>query len=287
MELARILAKKKPAATMVFVAVAGEEQGLYGAAFLAQTYKNSSTNVEGMFTNDIIGSSTGDKGQKDPYTVRLFCQGPPLTEAAAVASQRLTIGGENDSPARELGRFTVEVAANDATGMRIAMVYRLDRYLRGGDHSAFLQQGYTAARFTEPNENFAHQHQDVRVENGIQYGDLQEFVDHDYIARVARVNMAAMWSLANAPGKVSNVTVNTTALSNDSQFNWLPVNYAELAGYEIVWRPTDAPLWTHSLFVGNVTTVTLPLSKDNTIFGVRSVGKNGYKSPATFPFPGT
>ncbi|KAK5001903.1 hypothetical protein LTR39_006822, partial [Cryomyces antarcticus] len=143
---------------------------------------------------------------KDPYTIRLFAQGTPPngTESAARAATRLVIGGENDSPARELARYSNEVAANGATGMNVAIIYRLDRYLRGGDHSSFLSAGYAAIRFTEPNENFAHQHQDVRVENGTQYGDLAEFVDYDFTARVAKVNMATMWSLANAPGMVRN-----------------------------------------------------------------------------------
>ncbi|KAF2502497.1 putative zinc metalloprotease [Lophium mytilinum] len=286
MELCRVMASKKPKATIIFGAVAGEEQGLYGSAFLAQTLKNASTNVEGMLNNDIVGSSTGDRKQKDPFTIRVFAQGPPLTESTAKTAQRLTIGAENDSPARELARFSTEVAANNATGMDIAIVYRLDRYLRGGDHSSFLQQGYAAVRYTEPNENFAHQHQDVRIEDGVQFGDLPEFVDYEYVARVARVNLATMWSLANAPGIVQNVTVNSTLLSNDSQFSWLSSNDTSLHGYEIVWRPTTAPLWTHMVPVGKVNTVTLPLSKDNVLFGVRAVGSNGYKSPAVIPFPG-
>lgn len=286
MELARVMATRKPKATIIFAAVAGEEQGLLGAGNLAQTLKNSSANVEAMFTNDIIGSSTGDKGQKDPTTVRLFCQGPPPSEPSNVAQTRLTIGGENDSPARQLGRFVAEVAANDATGMNVALVYRLDRFLRGGDHTPFLQQGYAAARFTEPNEDFAHQHQDVRTEGGKVYGDLPEFVDYNYVKNVAKVNLATLWSLAGAPPKVQNVTVNTSVLSNDSILSWLAVKSADLAGYEVVWRATNAPLWTHVIPVGNVLTATIPLSKDNVIFGVRSVGKNGYKSPATYPFPG-
>jgi Zn-dependent M28 family amino/carboxypeptidase len=149
LELARILATKKPKSTIILGAVAGEEQGLYGSAFLAQTLKNASVNVEAMLNNDIVGSSTGDRGQKDPYTIRAFAQGPPLTESTTVAATRLQIGGENDSPARELARFSNEVAANDATGMNIAIIYRLDRFLRGGDHSSFLQAGYSAIRYTE------------------------------------------------------------------------------------------------------------------------------------------
>ncbi|KAL8903362.1 MAG: hypothetical protein Q9207_003972 [Kuettlingeria erythrocarpa] len=285
MELARIMATRRPAATIVFVAVAGEEQGLYGSNNLAQTYKNASVNVQGMFTNDIVGSSTADDGTKDPYTLRIFAQGSPTTESAARSSTRAQIGGENDSQARELARFVVGVAENSYTQMNISVIYRLDRFLRGGDHRPFLQAGYTACRFTEPNEDYAHQHQNVRVENGTQYGDLIEFVDFDYITRVAKVNAAALWSLANAPMSPQNVTVNTTLLSNDSQFTWLASNDTLTAGYEALWRPTDAPLWTHVVPLGNLNTATVDLSKDNVIFGIRAVGMNGYASPATFPFP--
>ncbi|KAL8834128.1 MAG: hypothetical protein Q9170_003902 [Blastenia crenularia] len=286
MELARIMATRRPAATIVFAVVAGEEQNLYGSRFLAQTYKNASVNVQGMFTNDIAGSSTADDGFKDPYTLRIFGQGSPTTESVARASTRATIGGENDSPARELARFVVGVAENNYTQMNIPVIYRLDRFLRGGDHRPFLEAGYAACRFTEPNEDFAHQHQDVRVEKGKQYGDLIEFVDFDYVARVGKVNAAALWSLANAPMAPQNVTLNATLLSNDSQFKWQASNDTLLAGYEVLWRPTDAPFWTHTVPVGKVNTATINLSKDNVIFGIRAVGKNGYASPATFPFPG-
>jgi Zn-dependent M28 family amino/carboxypeptidase len=287
LELARIMATLKPKATIVFAAVAGEEQNLYGSAFLAQTYKNNSVNVAGMFTNDIVGSSTAQDGTKDPYTIRLFAEGPPGTENETTAATRLSIGGENDSPARELGRFVHEVASNEYTGMNVSVVYRLDRYLRGGDHRSFLKAGYAAGRFTEPAEDYRHQHQDVRLVNGVQYGDLPEFCDFDFISRVGKVNGAALWSLANAPGEPTDVFVNTTALSNDSQFVWGPPVSAGavVAGYEVVWRATDAPFWTHYVPVGNVLTATLKLSKDNVVFGIRSVSADGYKSPAVFPFP--
>jgi hypothetical protein len=173
--------------------------------------------------------------------------------------------------------------------MNIAIIYRLDRFLRGGDHTPFLQAGYPAVRFTEPNENFAHQHQDVRVENGTQYGDLIEFVDFEYTARVAKVNLATLWSLSEAPGMVRNVTVDTTALDNLTRLKWAVDPEAEekgLVGYEVVWRATTAPLWTHVVDVGMTGSVTLDLSKDNVIFGVRAVGQKGYRSPATYPFPG-
>ena len=163
---------------------------------------------------------------------------------------------------------------------------RLDRFLRGGDHTPFLQAGYPAVRYTEPNENFNHQHQNVRTENGTVYGDLIDFVDFEYTARVGKVNLATMWSLSEAPGMPRNVTVDTTVLDNNTRLKWVVSSNAALAGYEVVWRSTTASLWTHMVNVGKVGTVTLPLSKDNVIFGVRAVGTNGYKSPAVYPFPG-
>jgi hypothetical protein len=286
MELARILSKRQPKSTIILAAVAGEEQGLYGATYLAGTLKNTSTNVEGMLNCDIVGSSTGDRGQKDPYTIRAFAQGQPPSESATKLAQRLQIGGENDSPARELARFSAEVAANNATGMNVAIIYRLDRFLRGGDHTPFLQNGYPAIRYTEPNENFAHQHQDLRTENGTVYGDLIEFVDFDFTARVGKVNMATIWALSEAPGMPRNVTVDTTVLDNDTRLKWIVSNHTNVDGYEVVWRPVANSLWTHMVDVGKVGSVTLPLSKDNVIFGVRTVGTNGYKSPAVYPFPG-
>ena len=170
----------------------------------------------------------------------------------------------------------------------VRVIYRLDRYLRGGDHEPFLERGWPAARFTEPHENFAHQHQDVRVDptTGVQFGDLIEFCDFDFQARVARVNMAAMWSLANAPGTPKNVTIDTSVLTNNSTLGWAMGEDEELAGYEVLWRPTDAPFWTNVIPVGLVDRATVEVSKDNVAFGVRAVGSNGYKSPATFPFPG-
>ena len=293
LELARILATSKPKATIVLCAVAGEEQALLGSTYLAQRYRNASANVAGMFTNDIIGSSTADDGAKDANTIRLFAQGiPPISagppggvaETQTLREQRLQVGGENDSPARELGRFIRSVASNSITEMSVEIIYRLDRYLRGGDHRPFLEAGYAAVRFTEPNENFAHQHQNVRVEGGVQYGDLPEFVDFSYVARVAKVNLAAVWSLANAPATPTNVKVSTAALDNNSTFSWTKSKGA--TGYEVLYRPTSAPFWTGVVSVGDVATATVNLSKDNVVFGIRAVGAGGYKSPAAFPFPG-
>lgn len=286
MEIARVLSKHQPRSTIILGAVAGEEQGLYGSTYLANTLKNASTDVQGMLNCDIIGSSTGDRGQKDPFTIRAFAEGVSLTGDSNIApTRRLQIGGENDTPARELARFSAEVAANNATGMNIAIIYRLDRFLRGGDHTGFLRAGYPAIRYTEPNENFAHQHQDVRRENGTVYGDLIEFVDFEYTARVGKVNLATLWSLSQAPGIPRNVTIDTTVLDNDSRIRWIKDDSSDVAGYEVIWRPTTASLWTHTVDVGKVDFVVLPLSKDNVIFGVRAVGTNGFKSPAIYPIP--
>jgi Peptidase family M28 len=285
MEMARVLATREPEATIVFTAVAGEEQGLYGARHMAALYKQAGTDVQGMFTNDIVGSSTADDGTRDPHTVRLFAEGVPTAETPEEGNIRRSVGGENDSPARQLARFVREVADNDATGMNVRVIYRRDRYLRGGDHIGFLEQSYPAARFTEPNEDYAHQHQDVRVEDGKQFGDLIEFCDFGYMQRVAKVNTAALWSLATAPGTPKNVRVLTSALTNDTDLVWDRGTEPDLAGYEVVWRETTDPEWTHAIDVGDVTSAKVDMSKDNVFFGVRAVDRAGRHSPVAFPKP--
>lgn len=285
MEMARVMATRSPEATIVFAAVAGEEQGLYGSRYMAGQFRAAGTDVQGMFTDDIVGSSTADDGERDPRTVRLFAEGVPTSETPAQAATRRSVGGENDSPSRQLARFVDNVAQNAATGMRVRVIYRRDRYLRGGDHIPFLEQGYPAARFTEPHEDYRHQHQNVRVENGVQYGDLPEFCDFPFITRVAAVNTAAIWSLAVAPGTPKNARILTTRLTNDTDLVWDRGTEPDLAGYEVVWRETTSPQWTHVVPVGDVTTARIDLSKDNVFFGVRAVDHDGHRSPAAFPFP--
>ncbi|MGA5302088.1 M20/M25/M40 family metallo-hydrolase [Nucisporomicrobium flavum] len=287
MEVARVMATRRTEATIVFAAVAGEEQGLYGSDYLARQFKDAGTDVQAMFSNDIVGTGDAHDGTAaDPRTVRLFVEGVPTSETPAQATTRQSVGGENDGPSRQLGRFVRDVAENPQTGMKVRVVWRRDRYLRGSDHISFLLRGYPAARFTEPRENFAHEHQDVRVENGVQYGDLVRFCDFWYIARVARVNAAALWSLAQAPGTPKGVVIDTTRLTNDTTLRWQPSTAADLAEYEVVWRETTAPDWQHVLPVGNVTTVTIDLSKDNVFFGVRAVDRAGHRSPVAAPIPG-
>jgi hypothetical protein len=285
MELARVLAHYDPEATIVFAAVAGEEQNLYGSTHMAQTFLEAGTDIQGMFTNDIVGASIADDGERDPHSIRLFAEGVPTNETPAQANIRRAVGGENDSPARQLARFVTEVADNQQTGMNIRVVYRRDRYLRGGDQIPFLERGFPAARFTEPNENFDHEHQDVRVENGVQFGDLAEFCDFDFIARVARVNGAALWSLANAPGTPKNARIITANLTNNTDLTWDANPASDGASYEVVWRPTLEDDWTHVIEVGTATQTSVNLAKDNAFFGIRAVDGNGRRSPVAFPRP--
>jgi hypothetical protein len=286
LELIRVLSTRHSEATIVFAAVAGEEQGLYGSDHMAQAFKTAGADIQAMFSNDIVGSGDAHDGTpNDPRTLRLFVEGVPTTETPAQASIRQSVGGENDGPSRQLGRFVAGVAGNDSTGMNIRVVYRRDRYLRGSDHISFLLRGYPAARFTEPRENFNHEHQNVRVENGVQFGDLPEFCDFGYIARVAKVNAATLWSLAQAPSTPKGVFIDTTALTNASTLRWTLGTEPDLAGYEIVWRDSTAPDWTHVIDVGKVATATVDLSKDNVQFGVRSVDTAGHRSPAAAPAP--
>ena len=286
LEAARVMARREFDATIVFMAVAGEEQGLFGAEHYAEQAKQQGVNIAGMFTNDIVGSSVADDGRRDPFTVRLFSEGIPTNETPEQAEIRRSTGGENDGPSRQLARFIKEVGENEATRMYVRLIWRRDRFLRGGDQIPFLERGVSAVRFTEPNENFAHQHQDVRVENGVQFGDLLEFVDFRYVARVTRVNVAALGSLALGPAQPEDPVIVATQLTNDTELTWQPNPEPDLAGYEIVWRETTEPLWTNSIPVGNVTSFTVEgMSKDNYQFGVRAVDRDGYRSPVSFPLP--
>lgn len=286
LEMARVMAPHKFEATIIFMAVAGEEQGLLGAHYFAEQAKQKGMDIEAMFTNDIIGNSLGGNGVRDTRTVRVFSEGVPSNEKPEEATVRRGVGGENDSTSRQLARFIKETGAQYVRGMQVTMVYRRDRYLRGGDHIAFLERGFPAVRFTEPNEEYRHQHQNVRIENGVQYGDLIQFADFNYIANVTRINAASLAVLALAPARPKNATLVTSRLTNDTELKWDANKEPDLAGYEIVWRETTSPVWTNSKWAGNVTSYTVKgLSKDNYFFAVRAVDRDGHKSPASFPRP--
>jgi Zn-dependent M28 family amino/carboxypeptidase len=284
--MARVMAKYEFDATIVFMTVPGEEQGLLGATHYAEEAKQKAINIDAMFTNDIIGNTLGGNGVRDRGTVRVFSEGVPSNETAAEATVRRSVGGENDSASRQLARFIKETGESYVPQMKVMLVYRRDRYGRGGDHNPFLERGFPAVRFTEVNEEYKHQHQNVRVENGVQYGDLPEFVDFAYIANVARVNAASLAMLALAPSRPQNVNILTARLSNDTDLKWDANKEPDIAGYEIVWRDTTSPVWTNSKAVGNVTSFTMKgMSKDNYFFGVRAVDKDGNRSPVAYPKP--
>jgi hypothetical protein len=289
LELARLFATHKFPGTLVFATVAGEEQGLFGSSFMAKQMKAAGNDVQGMFSNDIVGASQGWDGTKpDPHTVRMFLEGIPTAATASQISLMQSVGGENDGGSRQLGRFAREVAPFELTGMNIRLIWRRDRYLRGTDSLSFQGQGYPAARITEPRENFNHEHQNTQVVNGVQLGDLIQYVDFDYIARVAKVNGATLWSLATAPGTPKNLLIHVAPPVNFSGINntvlsWNANPESNLAGYEVVTRETTSPDWTSAIDVGNVTTVTLDIAKDNLQFGLRAVDQAGNRSPVAFP----
>ena len=285
-EMARVMSHYQFRATIVFMCVAGEEQGLLGSTYFAEQAKLQNMPIEAMLTNDIIGSSLGANGVHDPHSVRLFSEGISSLETEAQARTRQSVGGEDDSISRQLARFLKESAERYVHGMRVTLVSRRDRYGRGGDHIPFTERGYAAVRFTEPNENYNHQHQNVRVENGIQYGDLPQYDDFSYIANVARVNAAGIAVMARAPLPPQGVGISTGRQSPDTDLKWTASSDPEVVGYEVVWRATTEPTWTHARMVGKVNAYTVVgLSKDNYFFGVRAVDKQGHRSPVTFPRP--
>ncbi len=245
--------------------------------------KSAGWNIEAVLNNDIVGGNRGP--QQDDGVVRVFSEGVPV--AATEAQLRLirNLGGENDSTSRQIARYIAEVGRTYETGVKPLLIFRLDRYLRGGDHYSFNQQGYAAVRFTEFREDFNHQHQNVRTENGVEYGDLPKFVNFDYVANVARVNAATLASLASAPAPPANVRLVTRELDNNSTLAWDPSPGGLASGYEVLWRATSSADWEHSRSVANATTVTLPVSKDNVIFAVRAVDHQGHRSPAVVPVP--
>jgi hypothetical protein len=287
LELARVMSKYEFDATIVFLAVAAEEQGLQGSKHWADAAKSVKMDIAGMFTNDIIGSPVGDDGRVYRNIVRLFAEGvPPLKTLPDDVLTQLRTGGENDFPTRQLARSVKAAAEAYVPNMHVRLVYRRDRYLRGGDHSSFLDAGYPAVRFTEPAENFAHQHQDPRTEDGVTYGDLPEYVDFGYVADVARVNAASLANLALAPATPSGVELEASKLENDTRLSWTANPEPDIAGYRIVWRETTSAYWEYAMPVGNVTSHTVKgVSKDNVIFGVEAVDTEGHRSPAAYPKP--
>lgn len=285
LELARIMSKQKFSATLIFVAAVGEEQGLYGSTNLAKRANAEGWNVTGMITNDIVGNTYGSETDlKDNRSVRVFSEGVPVLETKEQASLRIAVGGENDSPAREFARYVKEVAERYVDQLDVKLIYRRDRYLRGGDHTPFSLAGFPAIRFTEMNENFDRQHQDLRTENGRNYGDLPDFADYNYIQKVGRMNLAVLANIATAPAEPSHVAIVTSDLTNNTTLKWETPKGIQPAGYYILMRETTSPYWEKKIFVTELQN-TIPYSKDNYFFGVQSVDAEGHESSIIFPKP--
>ena len=289
LELARLFATQQFPGTIIFAAVSGEEEGLFGSTYMAQQMAAAGNDVQGMFSNDIIGTGDAHDGSPpNPFAVRMFLEGIPTNASSSDIALMQSVGGENDGKSRQLGRYVHGVAPFFLTGMSIELIWRRDRYLRGSDHVSFEGQGYPAARFTEPRENFNHEHQNTQVVNGVQLGDLIQYVDFTYVARVTRVNAAALWALATSPSTPKNVQIHVSPPVNFAGTNLTPLTWnanpeSNLAGYEIVVRPTTFSDWIQAIPVGNVTSVTLNIAKDNVQFGVRAVDQEGNRSPVAFP----
>jgi hypothetical protein len=288
MELARVMAKRSFPATIIFMAVAGEEQGLLGSAHLAKRAKSENWNIDAMLNNDIVGNTHGmETDLKDNRSIRVFSEGVPTAadgNGKQIASL-ISLGGENDSPSRELARYIKETGERYVDQLDVKLIYRRDRYLRGGDHIPFLQQGFAAVRFTEMNEDFTRQHQNIRTESGISYGDLPDYVDFDYVQKVARMNLSVLANLASAPAEPQNVGVITSGLTNRTQLKWdAPVNGKKPAGYFVLMRETTSPYWEQKFYVTD-DKADLAYSKDNYFFAVQSVDAEGHESLPVYPKP--
>ena len=287
LECARVLSKHRFPTTIIFLTVAGEEQGLNGSTHFAKMAKEQGWQLQGVLNNDIVGGNRtpGDTLQ-NPNWVRVFSEGIPAAATEADLNRIRATGGENDSSSRQLARYILEVSQTYSSfgSFGPKLIFRRDRYLRGGDHSAFNNQGFAAVRFTEYREDFHHQHENPRTENGIEYGDLPKFVDFNYVANVARLNAATLATLASSPAPPAKVRLLTKGLENDSKIEWDAAPGA--TAYEVVWRKTTDPLFPEENATHTTTTsVDLPESKDNVIFGVRSVDAKGHKSLVVIPEP--
>ncbi len=283
LECARVLSKLKFPATIIFLTVAGEEQGLNGSKHFAGLAKSQGWNIEAVLNNDIVG---GDESPgQDAKVVRVFSESIPANAGEARIREIGALGGESDSPSRELARYITQTAHIYQTQVTPLLEFRRDRYLRGGDHISFNEAGFAAVRFTEFRENYNRQHQNVRTENGIEYGDVPKFVSFDYVANVARVNAAVLASLASAPAAPENVRLQTKMLENNSTLLWDAPAGRSTAGYQVLWRATAAPDWEHSQSLDKVFQATLPVSKDNVIFAIQAVDEAGHRSLPVAPSP--
>lgn len=282
-ECARIMSSHSFPATIIFVVVSGEEQGLLGSSFMADKAKKENGNVEAVLNNDIIGSNNSNETNiVDNTKVRVFSEGLPHYETDKEIKRIMALGLENDGKSRQLARYVKEIGERYVDHLEIVMIYRTDRFLRGGDHLPYLQNGFNAVRITEMNENYARQHQDVRVEDGIHYGDLAEYIDYEYLRKNTAMNLSNLANLAKAPPSPQNVKIEIKELSNTTSLSWQAPATGKVKGYYVLIRETTSPVWQKKIFTIGSTT-SLPYSKDNYFFAVQSVGDAGNESLPVVP----
>ena len=282
-EAARVLSNYKFPVSIIYVGLSGEEQGLFGGKILAKYAKEHKWNIIGVLNNDMIGNIEGIDGVIDNTTFRVFSEAISMETTENQRNAMRYYGGEVDGPSRQLARFVENVNSKYMTNLKAIMIYRLDRFGRGGHHKAFNDEGFTGVRIMETHENYNRQHQDVRTENGIKYGDVLEGVNFDYAAKLTAVNCLTLASLASAPLAPENVMI-AGAVEPSTRLKWNAAKDDSIIGYKIYWRNTTAPQWEYSRFVGNITDYTLKdIVIDNYFFGVASVGKNGAESLIKFP----
>ena len=286
MECARIMSRRSFPATIIFVAVSGEEQGLLGSGYLADKAKREGWNIEGLLNNDIMGSNNSSETKIiDNTRIRVFSEGLPAYELEKNAAAIRSFGLENDGRSRQLARYVKEIGERYADNIEVVLIYRNDRFLRGGDHTPFVQNGFAAVRLTEMNENFEHQHQDLRTEKGVRYGDLQEFMDFEYLRKNTAINLANLANLAKAPAMPQEVKVDVKELTNSTYLYWKAPETERVNGYFILMRETASPAWQKKIYTSN-TSVRLPYSKDNYFFAVQSVSNDGNESLPVIPSVG-
>ena len=285
LECARIMSRHAFPATIIFVTVSGEEQGLLGSTYMAKKAKAQGWTIEAVLNNDIMGSNNSNETKIiDNTRVRVFSEGLPYYDLDKQARFIRQFGLENDGKARQLARYVKETGERYVDNLQVVMVYRNDRFLRGGDHTPYVENGYAAVRITEMNENFDHQHQDVRLEKGTQYGDLAEFMDFEYLRKNTALNLVNLANLAKAPGVPDSVKVEVKSLTNSTQLSWRAPATGRVRGYYVLLRETTSPVWQKKIFTRE-TEIRLPYSKDNYFFGVQSVSEGGNESLPVVPTP--
>lgn len=286
LECARVMSSQSFPATVIFIAVSGEEQGLLGANFMAEKAKKENWNIEAVLNNDIMGSNNSSETNIINNTqVRVFSEAFSTQDTGRAISTIRNLGLENDGKARQLARYVKEIGERYVDNLQVVMIYRNDRFLRGGDHTPYVNRGYAAVRITEMNENYYHQHQDVRMENGIQYGDLQEFMDFEYLRKNTAMNLSNLANLAKSPSMPQEVKVETRRLTNYTILNWKASKTGKVKGYYVLIRETTSAVWQKKIFTSN-TSIELPYSKDNYFFGIQAVSEDGNESLAVVPTPG-